>query len=232
MTEIVAVIPARGGSKGIPRKNLALFGGETLLARTIKEAQKSQYISSFVVNTDDDEIQAEAERYNTIVLRRPAELGSDIAEVDPLLLWTLTELYPSIKPTIFVLLYCTAPLRTYEDIDRTIDLVLNKGYDSALTLVKDHSYLWKKENGGEFSPTNYEPRNRAARQKEKWNQFIENKAVYAFTVAGFVREHCRIHGRVGAVLMPANRSIDIDAIEDLILAAKLAGVDHELAKNL
>lgn len=198
------------------------------MSEAIEEARKSRFISRLIVNTDDDDIQKEAERVGADVIRRPEDMGSDIAEVDPLLKWTYNQL--DVKPNIMVLLYCTAPLRTFEDIDSTIELVQSGSYDSALTLVEDHSYLWKKV-GDIFVPQNYIPKNRAARQTESWNQFVENKAVYAFKAEGFIENDCRLYGRVGAAMMPAFRSIDVDDIEDLNLARMIRQCYGESAEN-
>ncbi len=226
MTKVAAIIPARGGSKGIKRKNLTKFGGESLLARAIRQAKESKLIDTVYVNTDDDEIAEEGKANNAVLVRRPSDLASDIAEVDPLLVWMLSQMKEEDRPDILVLLYCTAPLREVADIDATILLVLDDEYDSALTLVEDHSYMWRRDED-QFVPVNYIPKKRAARQTEGWNQYLENKAVYVIRVKDILESGCRLNGRIGAHIMPATRSIDIDDVKDLALAANLAGVNYE-----
>ncbi len=223
--QTAAFIPARGGSKGLPGKNIRKFMGEPLIGRAIKQARSAGIFDSVFVNTDCFEIAGVAESYGATVLIRPEEMGSDIAEVDPLMVWTLEEL--SRKnidlPEVLSLLYCTAPLRTPDDIVSTVKKVTDEGFDSALTLVEDHSYLWKIDpDMGVATPTNYEPSKRASRQTENWNQYIENKAVYAFKVKDILDHGCRLSGNIGFHLMPALRSIDIDSIEDFTLAENIA----------
>lgn len=217
----IGFIPARGGSKGLPGKNIKNFLGEPLVARTIRIAKESNCFDRIIVNTDDNEIAEVAENAGAEILLRPEEMGSDTAEVDPLIIWSLDRLNATQEKNLISLLYCTAPLRNSDDILKTVELVSNGIVDSALTLVETSDYLWKESADG-FLPTNYEPKNRAARQEEKWNQFKENKAVYTFWAHDLIDSKCRINGRVGAHLMPATRSIDIDSLEDFIIAEAIA----------
>lgn len=218
----IAFIPARGGSKGLPRKNIKFFMGEPLISRAIRIAKETKIFNQIIVNTDDDEIAKIAKEGGANILRRPRVLGNDTAEVDPLIKWSIEELGISKNSTeIITLLYCTAPLRECKDIINTIDLVKNQGFDSALTLVETNYYLWKL-NENSFTPTNYDPTKRAARQTEKWNQFMENKAVYAFRVADLMKSGCRLNGKVGGCIMDADRSIDIDSQEDFNIAEAIA----------
>ena len=117
------------------------------------------------------------------------------------------------------LLYCTAPLRNSDDILKTVELVSNGIVDSALLLVETSDYLWKEAG---WFPSIIVSLKQAARQEEKWNQFKENKAVYTFWAHDLIELKCRINGRVGAHLMPATRSIDIDSLEDFIIAEAIA----------
>lgn len=215
---IVAIIPARGGSKGVPRKNVKDFCGKPLLAHTVEQALAAETVNRVVLTSEDDEIIAAGEQYGADILRRPQEMATDAAKVDPLLIWSVEELEKSGDPIdILVLLYPTAPLRGVEAIDATVRRVRDEGFDSALTLMEDKSYLWRVEEGI-ASPTNYSPSNRAPRQQEAWNQWIENKAVYAMTRNLLLETKCRIHGRVGYVEMDALRSIDIDNPSDFVIA--------------
>lgn len=109
---IAAFIPARGGSKGLPRKNLLDFLGSPMVAHAIQVARRADIFDDIYVNTDDDEIARIAEAAGALVIRRPAELGTDTAEVDPLLCWTLDhieQVRSAPVPDLGALLYCTAP---------------------------------------------------------------------------------------------------------------------------
>ena len=214
----IAFIPARGGSKGLPRKNVLPFLGEPLIQRSVRIAVEADIFDRIIVNTDDDEIAENASAVGAEVVWRPEDLGSDKAEVDPLILWTIEHLnLAELHNEIMALLYCTAPLRRSSDIVNTVRLVVEGDYDSALTLVETSDYLWER-NGDVFQPTNYVPSRRAARQQEAWNQFKENKAVYAFQIKDIVKSGCRLNGRVGGVLMDFDRSIDIDSLEEFRIA--------------
>ena len=220
----IAFIPARGGSKGLPRKNVRLFLGEPLVERAVRIAAESGVFNRIIVNTDDEEIASIAVKAGAEVLRRPEDLGTDVAEVDPLIMWSIKELGISAdEMTIMALLYCTAPLRESRDIKATVKLVEDGLFDSALTLVETSDYLWER-NGDLFRPTNYDPRTRAARQHERWNQYKENKAVYAFRLRDIMSSGCRLSGRIGAVTMDLDRSIDIDTIEEFQIAEAIAKI--------
>ncbi|OOE32074.1 hypothetical protein BZG04_15780 [Salinivibrio kushneri] len=220
----VAFIPARGGSKGLPRKNIKPFLGEPLIARTIRIAKETGLFDLIIVNTDDSEISKVANQAGAFVINRPPELGTDNAEVDPLINWTIQEYIteiPFLNDCLIALLYSTAPLRTSLDIVETYDNLIKDNADSALTLCKTTDYLWREDNGF-FSPTNYVPAKRAARQQESWNQYKENKAVYFFYSKNILSSGCRIYGKVVAHIMPEYRSVDIDTREDFILAENIS----------
>ena len=219
----LAIIPARGGSRGIPRKNLELIGDKPLVVHTITHALKATSIDDFLVNSDDTEIRETAATFGASTMDRPDLYAHDkiLQEVDLLLKWTVEkyeETNPDTRVDIVVLLYPTAPLRDVKAINAAVELVRDKGFDSALSLYFDDSYLWQvNEDGISVKPTNYDPNKRMPRQKESWNQWVENKAVYAvkrdilFTIG-------RIGPKTGFVEMDKWRSIDIDNPSDLELA--------------
>ena len=217
---ILGIIPARGGSKGLPRKNILPLAGIPLISHTINAAAQSKYLTSIVVNTDDDEIAAVAEDHKVNVQRRPSEMGSDVAKVDELLIWSVMSLESelNLKVDIVVLLYPTAPLRPAAAIDDTIEQITEHNCDSALTLVEDTGYLWSTSAEGNAQPTNYDPSNRAPRQQEAWNQWRENKAVYAMRRELLINTRCRLGGKIGFAKMDPLSSIDIDNASDLEIA--------------
>lgn len=150
--EIFAVIPARGGSTRIPRKNLRLLSGKPLLVYTIEQAKASKLITRFVVTSDDEEILEVARQYGADVIKRPLMLsrgedGSMVRTIRHTLEYT--EKWWDYKPYIVVILQPTSPLRTPDDIDRTIQLVLDTGADSAETQCAG------KENGAVYASKRY-----------------------------------------------------------------------------
>jgi CMP-N,N'-diacetyllegionaminic acid synthase len=131
--EVVALIPARGGSKQIPRKNLAPLGGKPLLAWTITAALKSEAVTRLVVSTDDDEIAQVARRLGADVLARPRELAADETPMREVIDHVLRELEDC---DVLVLLQPTSPLRRAEHIDDAVELLLQSGADSVVSVVE------------------------------------------------------------------------------------------------
>ncbi len=221
---VLGISPARGGSKCIPRKNIIDLGGIPLIAHTIAQAHKSRRLTHYVVNSDDAEIRSVAESYGAETIDRPEAYSHDqiLQEVDLLLRWTVEkyEERHNINVDIIVLLYPTAPLRDVESIDRAIGMVLEDGYDSCLSLYSDMRYLWKVNDDNTVEPTNYDPNKRMPRQKENWNQWAENKAVYVMRRDVLFKDG-RIGDKCGFVEMDKWRSIDIDGYDDLYLARAL-----------
>ena len=230
---VLAITPARGGSKGIPRKNLIDLCGKPLIAHTIQQALACPLIDDYLVNSEDEEIRAVAEKWGAKTMTRPDKYAQDqiLQEVDLLLRWT-TEQYeeqnPGVKVDIVVLLYPTAPLRDVASIGKVIDLVANQGYDSALSLYSDDRYLWHADYQAEtVSPRNYDPNKRMPRQKESWNQWAENKAIYAMK-KDILFSVGRIGPKTGFVEMEKWRSIDVDEPVDLEIARAIYEVKKDL----
>ncbi len=220
---ILAIIPARGGSRGIPRKNLETLGGIPLVAHSILHAQKAELVTDILMNSEDEEIREVAAKYGAPVMDRPMEYTEEVManEVDLLLVWTVREFEKKFKPVdIVVLLYPTSPLRAPKTIDEAILKITRDGYDSVLSLYYDDRYLWQQE-GERVVPTNYDPTQRMPRQKEAWNQWAENKAVYAVKRDLLIESGCRLGGKIGFVEMEAWRSTDVDTPDDLSLVRTL-----------
>jgi len=221
---VIAFIPARGGSKGVPRKNIKPMAGKPLLQYTVEAAKSCEKIDHVVVNTEDDEISKIAKKLGALTQDRPEDFWYDntFQEVDRLLAWSISDLErQGFHPTVVLLLYPTSPLRKPSAIESCLDLVLTENYDSALTLKEDRSYLWKVLKDSSVQPTNYDPKLRGPNQLEGWNQWVENKAVYVFTRDLIVETGCRLGGKIGFVEMSKLDSIDIDTPDDFKLAEQI-----------
>lgn len=215
-----AIIPARGGSQGIKRKNIKKVNGIPLVVHAINQAMSAKNIQNVLVSTEDIEIAEIAKNAGSKVMDRSDEFINDnsIQEVDRLLIWTVNKLIDNgEKVDVIVLLYPTAPLRKVSTIEDIVARIIEEDCDSALTLYEDTTYLWAINENGEPEPLNYDPKTRGPRQKEKWNQWGENKAVYAMTRELLLNTGCRLGGKIGWVEMSKLESIDIDKKEDLIL---------------
>ncbi len=225
MNNILAIIPARGGSKRVPRKNLKLINEIPLVGHAINHAKDSKYINEIIVSTDDAEIAEVSQSFGARVIDRPEEYRHDntIMEADNILCQVVQDLEAKgEKIDIIILLYPTAPLRPVKKIDEAIELIINQQYDSVLSLVPDQGYFWRLNKDSEdLKPYNYDPQNRIPSTMHDYKQFKENKAIYACTRDLLINTRCRLGSRIGFVLMDPLESIDIDTREELELCRVL-----------
>ncbi len=223
---VIGIIPARGGSKGVPRKNIAPLGGRPLIEYTIKASQESRLLTSCIVSTDDVEI-AEVCRQSgaNVPFLRPAELASDTAKAQDVALHALEHVTSDAPFDYVLLLQPTAPFRTGEDIDAAIRLAVEHDADSVVSFTPEethHPYYmyFVEEGGGADLPTvrqAYEYELGTPRQQFP-PAVYRNGAIY-LTRASFLRERCSfISDDVIPYMMPASRSVNIDAQEDVLYA--------------
>ena len=220
--KILAIIPARGGSKGIRRKNVRLLAGKPLIAHTIEHARQASSISRVVVSTDDSEIAAVSEQYGAQVVWRPAEISGDTASSESALLHALEYLQEAegYEPDIVVFLQCTSPLTLPEDIDGTVQVLLDAGADSALAVTPFHYFLWRRDEHGDAVGINHDKRVRPLRQQRE-PQFLETGAVYVMRTEGFRKAKHRFFGKTAMYVMPPERCLEIDEPVDFIIAETL-----------
>lgn len=213
--KIIAVILARGGSKGIPRKNVLPVGGIPLVARSILAVKKALGISGVYVSTDDEEIAAVAREYGAEVVIRPAELASDTASSEGALLH-FAEVVPA---DAYVFIQCTSPFTTTEDFAHGIELFNQPEIDSVLAVTEDHGgflcggFTWDEDG----KSVNYDYMHRPRRQDMK-KTYRENGAFYIMSRTGLLEHKNRLHGRVGLAHVSRLRSFEIDEPEDMSLA--------------
>jgi YrbI family 3-deoxy-D-manno-octulosonate 8-phosphate phosphatase len=220
--ECIAIIPARGGSKGIPRKNARPLTGRPLVAHTIEQARRSAYINRVVVSTDDVEIAAIAQQYGAELVWRPAEISGDAASSEAALLHALEHLQQreAYTPDILVFLQCTSPLTSLEDIDGAIQTLLNEEADSVFTAAPFHYFLWRSGADGEAVGINHDKNYRQMRQQRE-PEYVETGAVYVMRVPGFVQARHRFFGKTVLYEMPPERCLEIDEPVDFEIAELL-----------
>ena len=218
---ILAIIPARGGSKGIPRKNIRPLCGKPLIAYTIEAALDSKYIDRVVVSTEDEEIAGVAREYGAEVIERPPELADDFAPTEPSLehVARYMEEIEGYRTDVMVLLQPTSPLRNSQHIDEALKTFFTSKYDSLLSVCLSHIFLWKLDNG-EPLPLNYDFQNRPRRQ-DKQPEYRENGAIYITKCDILMSEHNRLGGKIGLCIMPAEDSWEIDTEFDFWLCEQL-----------
>lgn len=218
MTETcVAVIPARGGSKGVPRKNLRTLAGQPLLAHIIGAARAARRVSRVLVSTDDDEIARVATTYGADVVRRPAVISGDTAASELAVLHALETYRPGGNmPALTAFLQATSPLTLPEDIDGAIETLRAAHADACFTAMPFTHFLWREE-GGSAVGINHDPRRRQMRQQMA-PQYLENGAVYVMRSEGFLEARHRFFGKTVIHVMPGERCLEIDSVEDFARA--------------
>ena len=228
--KILSIIPARGGSKGIPLKNLVLVNKKPLLYYTVHASLNSK-INRTIVSTDNERIASYARKYGAEVINRPKKLSSDRVSIEPTIEHVLDLLYrkDGYEPDILILLQNTSPLRTSSHINEAIDMFRKGKFDSVLSGFISHYLFWRKFKSF-VVPINYEPSKRPNRQK-MMNQFIENGAIYITKYSLFKKTRCRISGKIGFYKMPEELSIQIDNEYDLLFAEQVMEKIGKLEKN-
>ncbi|KFM20092.1 N-acylneuraminate cytidylyltransferase protein [Marine Group I thaumarchaeote SCGC AAA799-P11] len=220
--KILAIIPARGGSKEIPRKNLFPVNGKPLLYYTVSACLNSTLVNRTIVSTDDSEIANVAKNLNAEVVKRPKKLSGDSTSVEPVLKHVLNFLKDkeNYVPDVIILPQNTSPLRTSQHIDEALSLLIKKNFDSVLSGYPYHIFVWNKINQSTIKPHSYDPQNRLNRQ-DTFEQILENGAIYATKTSAFKKSNCRISGKIGFYEMPTELSHNIDTLDDLKKAEKI-----------
>lgn len=224
--KIIAIIPARGGSKGVPRKNLRLLAGKPLIAYTIEHALQARQVNRTIVSTEDAEIAKVARQYGAEVVMRPPELATDTASAESVLLHVLSflEQTEGYAPSLVVLLQPTSPLRQPNDIDNAIDTLSAAGADSLFSGCRSHNFYWRLEDGQPIS-ANYDYRHRPRRQ-DFTPEYIENGSIYVTKTKVLKQHGNRLGGRITSYEMNPLDSFQIDTEEDLLLLEQLLSLRH------
>jgi len=220
---MIAIIPARGGSKGVEKKNIRALAGKPLIAYTIECALKSNSIDRVIVSTDDEEIAKVSREYGAEVpFMRPEELATDSSRAIDVYLHTIKYLREIENENVdhLVVLLPTCPMRLPEDIDRSIDLFHDKKADSVISYTEEHHPIsWHKFLDEEGKFEDILGSNLANRQDLR-TSYYPNGAIYVFSAA--LLESGKYYSNDSyAYVMPGSRSVDIDSEEDLIYAEYL-----------
>jgi len=224
--QILAIIPARGGSKGIHRKNIKPLAGKPLIQYSIEAAQQSSYITDIVVSTDDDEIVSIVRQAGGDVVMRPEKLARD----DSLVMDAVRHVIDEKKKTgftcdVFILLEPTAPFRTPEDIDNTVDLLRWQNADSAATFSETDTpptRIWRFNNhipepfiegSDPFLPRQAHPKG-----------YILNGMVYVMKTSlldDYPDSNSFLLGKTVGHIIPSERVVDIDTEFDFLIAEQM-----------
>ena len=216
--KILVVIPARGGSKGIPRKNIRLLNNKPLISYAIDIAKSSEYVDDVVVTTDDSKIALLSEKFGASVIRRASELAGDEVPLDPVIYDAMVqkEKLAFDEYDIVITLQPTSPLLKTSTLDAAIEKFEDFAVDSVLSVVDDRHLSWGyDENNERYFPNYIERKNRQYLPKD----FRETGAILA-TRRNFVREDSRLGTNLDLIELSRQESVDIVNYEDWVIAEK------------
>lgn len=234
MANVLAVIPARGGSKGVLRKNLRTVGGITLIAHAIHSAKLAKNISRCVVSTDDDEIASVAlEAGGDVPFIRPTELATDIASSIDVLIHAhdFCEQIDEITYDIVVLLQPTTPFRSGKDIDATIRLLKDHPErESAVSVAPAETcnphYLYRYQSDNTGITPLLADNSIGKRRQDLEQYYIRTGAVYAVMSSYLTKQHRVVGPNSLAYVMDTDRSINIDSELELFIANQIWSYYH------
>ena len=217
---IIGIIPARGGSKGIPNKNIMILGGKPLIAWTIEEAKKSKYFDRLILSSDSEQIIRVANRFGCETpFVRPTELAQDnTSGMAPVFhaLDVLSEKYDYV-----VLLQPTSPLRKREDIDECIERCIDLNWPACITVTeaqKSPYWMYYLEDGDDRMIPVIKMEKRIGSRQELPKMYMVNGAVYVANIEWLMKRKDFITDETHCFIMPAERSVDIDNDIDLKFA--------------
>ncbi|MDC3328452.1 acylneuraminate cytidylyltransferase family protein [Pseudomonadales bacterium] len=224
MTKFLAVIPARGGSKGLPRKNLTLLAGKPLIEWTIDAALSSSYINSVVVSSDCNEILDFTSKFNVANVKRPDHLAADSISLMPAIQHLLDDdlVKKQGEFQYIVLLQPTSPLRTGLHIDEAIEKVLKSGCGGLISVNRVENKIMKyfydcdgflagvRDNVAPFE-----------RRQDLPDVYSANGAIYITKTASFIKTGSLLTASTLPYVMNDSESIDIDSLKDLQIAEGL-----------
>jgi YrbI family 3-deoxy-D-manno-octulosonate 8-phosphate phosphatase len=221
--EVVAVIPARGGSQGVPRKNLRRVGGVPLIGRAVASALAAQRIDRVIVSTDDAEIAAVAREWGAEVVDRPAEISGGTASSESALVHALDAL--GLDAGVLVFIQATSPFIDPVDLDAAVERVIAGDADSLFSATESWGFVWRDgaQSDGHSGAVgvNHDYRVRPRRQDREL-EYLETGAFYVMQIAGFRAAGHRFFGRVGIAVVPEHTAIEIDTELQLEMSSALA----------
>ena len=217
---IVAIVLARGGSKGIPKKNIIDFCGKPLMAWTIEHCVKGG-ADLVYVSSDSEEILAVGEQYGARPIIRPSEISDDLASSESGWLHALSVIEDAVSDIDWILApQVTSPLRTETDIRRGVQIASSGSFDALFSCsIAEDLFFWEQTPKG-LDSVNYDWRNRKRRQDVP-KQYIENGSFYLFRPEVLRANNNRFGGRIGTVEMEFWKMFEIDSMEDLRMCAAL-----------
>jgi CMP-N-acetylneuraminic acid synthetase len=218
MAHVTAIIPARGGSKGIPKKNIKPFLGKPLIARAIAAARNAGLVDDVIVSSDCPDILAVARNCGADTVLRPADLAEDTSSSEVALLHALETSEAGRKADVVAFLQCTSPFTTADEIDAVVGALETQRADVTFSAIEVHVFLWVINEDGSGRGVNHDAGKPRQRRQDRPRQFRETGAIYAIRKEGLLASKSRFFGRVVPVELPGAYDIDLDTPRDWQLA--------------
>ena len=233
--EILAVIPARGGSRGVPNKNIRKFAGKPLIVHSIDAAKKASSVSRVIVWTDSEEIASVARAAGAeVTFLRPAELATDESKIVDAVIYLLEKLQKDegYTPTHVLLLQPTSPLRTPDDIEKAVELMEKRGADSLVSVCRTENLLFTKDAGDALSMLNAEGNTSPNRQELQQCYKLDGSMIYLVKADVLLKEHSFLAGKLVGYEIERWRAIDIDEPQDLVAGGVIFERQDEISKAI
>jgi len=199
-----AIIPARGGSKGVHKKNLHLLNGKPLLHYSIKTALNTTLIDKVYVSSDDDEILEYAKEQGAMTIKRPKSLSTDASTSETALL----HFAENVEFDHLIFLQATSPLMTVELLEAALSIHIKGKYDSVVSVFEDHGFWWN------YDEPLYNPMNRHMRQENTNKRYKESGMFYITSKAALLESKCRFSGNSHSFVHSRIVGYDIDDLDD------------------
>ena len=226
----VAIIPARGGSKGVPRKNVQRVGGVPLVERAVRTALAAEGVDLVAVSTDDAEIAAVATAAGAVVIRRPEEISGDTASSESAILHAMHELDAAgYDIDVVAFLQATSPFIPSDALSSAVREVREDRADSVFSAFETYGFLWARTGDDAAVALNHEAGHRPRRQ-DREPHYLETGAFYVFGAEGFRAAQHRFFGRIRIAEVPEWTAIEIDDAQQLEIARALAALHESPAR--
>lgn len=212
---ILGIIPARGGSKRVPKKNIKLLGKKPLIAYTIEAASKSEYLTDFIVSTDNQEINDVASRFGARVMERPRILATDWAKTIDVIL----DIFRKEECDIVVCLQPTSPFRTSKDIDNALKLFLMEKCESVISVCETgNNQAWLLKMKDKYLVPVFNNKYFKQRSQDLPKMYIPNGAIYIASKQTLQKYKSFYTNKILPYVMPIERGLDVDNENDFAYA--------------
>lgn len=234
--KILAIIPARGGSKGIKNKNIRMFGGQPLIAHTVLCAKKSKFINRIVVSTDSEAIARVSKKYGAEApFLRPAELAGDKSKVADAVIHLLVKLKKDegYRPDYIVLLQTTSPLRLPSDIDAALELCFKRRAPAVVSLCSTEQLLYAKDKNDRLKlVSSKEFLKSTNRQQLPATYKLDGSMVYAIKTKVFLDKKTFLPENTVGYIIPRWRAVDLDEVQDFVIGELVFQKRNQLARKI